>query len=233
MLKVRKNIAFLYNHLKLLSLEVVVIVAAFLLSLAMVALLINHVIFLENDGFDFKVFSWLNNYVSDNNTRLMEFVTWFGSQYFLVPSFLFMMFYFFFIKKEKWLGIRVAAVSFSSLAMMFSLKYLFKRPRPVDPLLREAAGLSFPSGHAFMSFSFFALLLYVIYKSKLNNWLKLVALTVTISAVFMVGLSRIYLRVHYATDVIAGFCMGFMWIIISLGIINIIEKQKRKLPRVQ
>ncbi len=233
MQKVRKNIDFLVNHLKLLSLEVGFIMLAFLLSLAMVVLLVNDVIFLKNDGFDFKVFKWLNNYVSDGNTRLMEFVTLFGSQFFLVPAFLIMMFYFFFIKKEKWLGIRVAAVSFSSLALMFSLKYLFKRPRPAEPLLREASGLSFPSGHAFMSFSFFALLIYIIYKSKINNWFKVVSIAATFLAVFMVGLSRIYLRVHYATDVIAGFCMGFMWIIISMGVLNYVEKQKTSLPRVQ
>lgn len=232
MLGIRKNINLLVNYLKVLGLEIALIVVAFLLALMVVVLLVNHVIFLKNDGFDFRVFRWLNKYVSDEATMVMETATWFGSQFFLVPAFLLLMFYFFFIKKDKWLGLKVAAVSFSSLAMMFSLKYIFKRPRPADPLLREAAGLSFPSGHAFMSFSFFALVIYVIYRSQLNNWLKLLWLAVVIFAVVMVGLSRIYLRVHYATDVIAGFCMGFMWISISLGMMNIVEKHKTKLPRI-
>lgn len=230
---IKKSTQRLINRLKLLTIEIGVIILAFLVSLFLVVFLVKRIFFLRKDSFDFRVFDYLHGYVSDSTTAVMEFFTWFGSHYFLVPAYLILMFYYFFVKKATWLGIKVAAVSVSSLLMMFSLKYIFRRPRPADPLLREAAGLSFPSGHAFMSFSFFALLFYIIYKAEIQVWTKVVLFFLLSIVVFMVGLSRIYLRVHYTTDVIAGFCMGFMWIIISLGVVHLLEKRKRALPAVQ
>jgi undecaprenyl-diphosphatase len=96
--------------------------------------------------------------------------------------------------------------------------------------LNEARGLSFPSGHAFMSFSFFGLLIYIIYEEMKNVWLKWSLIFLICCLILSIGLSRIYLRVHYASDVIAGLCMGFIWIVISLSIIHMLEKQKSKLP---
>jgi membrane-associated phospholipid phosphatase len=230
---IRNKAQLLVNQLKLLTIEVAAVILAFLLSLFLVVFLVERIFFLKENEFDHQVFSFLHSFVSDTATAVMQFFTWFGSQYFLIPAYITLMIYYFFIKRNKWLGIKVAAVSVSSLLMMFSLKYLFNRPRPADPLLKEAAGLSFPSGHAFMSFSFFALIFYIIHKAKIETWKKVLLFFFLGIIVAMVGLSRIYLRVHYTTDVIAGFCIGFMWIIISLGILQLLEKRKRKLPPVQ
>lgn len=230
---IKKNARFLVNHVKVLTIEIVAIIIAFLLALSLVVFLVKRIFFLKKDAFDFRVFDFLHGFVSETTTSIMQFFTWFGSQYFLIPAYIILMIYYFFIKREKWLGIKIAAVSVSSLLMMFSLKYVFKRPRPIDPLLKEAAGLSFPSGHAFMSFSFFALIFYIIHKAKIATWQKAILFFCLGIVVLMIGLSRIYLRVHYATDVIAGFCIGFMWIIIALGILQLLEKRKRKLPPVQ
>ncbi|RYY42753.1 MAG: phosphatase PAP2 family protein, partial [Chitinophagaceae bacterium] len=59
----------------------------------------------------------------------------------------------------------------------------------------------------------------------------------SLSAIFlftiiMIGMSRIYLRVHYATDVAAGFSLGMIWLVISLYGLQMIEKNKSKLPQV-
>lgn len=224
-----KNIIML-NRLKLLSLELAVILVAFVLSLLIVAFFINRIFFVKKDKFDLRVFDFFRTYVSGTATKVMECFTFLGSQYFLIPAYILLIIYFLFIKKARWLGIKIAAVSISSLIVMFSLKLFFQRPRPLSPLLKQVQGLSFPSGHAFMSFSFFGLLMYILFKELRFAWQKLAMFFLLSIVVLMIGLSRIYLRVHYASDVITGFCMGFMWIVISLAVLSAIERHKNKLP---
>lgn len=222
---------YLLNLLKLISLEVGAILLAFIFSLLVVILIVRRIILLKTEWFDERVFSFLKNQVSDNATAFMNGITILGSHYFLIPAFLILILHSFFIKKDKWLGIKIAAISITSVLLMLFLKNIFNRPRPLIPLLSEAGGLSFPSGHAFMSFSFFGLLIYIIYKEIKSAWKYLLIILIS-CIVLLIGLSRIYLRVHYASDVIAGLCMGFMWIVISLTVIHFMEKQKSNLPAV-
>ena len=222
---------YLINLLKLISIEVGAILLTFIFSLLVVILIVRRIILLKTEWFDEKVFAFLKTQVSDNATAFMNGITMLGSHYFLIPAFLILILHSFFIKKDKWLGIRIAAISITSVLLMLFLKNIFNRPRPLIPLLSEAGGLSFPSGHAFMSFSFFGLLIYIIYKEMKSDW-KYGLIILIACIVLLIGLSRIYLRVHYASDVIAGLCMGFMWIVISLTVIHFMEKQKSKLPAV-
>ena len=218
------------NLVKLISIEIGAILLAFIISLLAVVLIVKRIVLLKTDTFDEKVFAFLQGYVSDTSTTVLNTITQLGSHYFLIPGFLILLLHSYYIKRDKWLAIRIAAISISSVLLMFSLKYIFQRPRPLFPLLNEARGLSFPSGHAFISFSFFGLIIYIIYEEMKNVWLKWSLIFLISCLILCIGLSRIYLRVHYASDVIAGLCMGFMWIVISLSIIHLLEKQKSKLP---
>ena len=220
------------NKLKLLSIEVLAVLVAFILSVVIVYYLIEYIIPTAGNQFDAKVFNFVGTYTHDRNTSLMSFITLFGSHLFLVPAFLFLIFYYAFFKKDKWMGIKITSVSFSSLFLMFGLKWYFQRPRPLTPLLKEAAGLSFPSGHAFMSFSLCGILIYILYKEIKNVWVRWLTIYAMLVFTFFIGVSRVYLRVHYASDVMAGFCMGFMWVVIALTIINRLEKHKEKLPEI-
>ena len=218
------------NLVKLITMEIAAILLAFFLSLFAVVLIVKRIVLVKADWFDEKVFSFLKRYVSDTATSILNTITFLGSPYFLIPGFLAMLLHAYFIKRDKWLAIRIAAISISSVTLMLTLKFIFQRPRPLLPLLNEARGLSFPSGHAFMSFAFFGLLIYIINEEMKNAWLKWFLIFINLCMILTIGLSRIYLRVHYASDVIAGLCMGFMWIVISLSIIHWMEKQKSKLP---
>lgn len=211
----------------------IVVLLSFLAAFFAVLLIIKNIVFPDNKVFDDHAFRYLKHVVSPRNTSVMEFITIFGSHNFLVPAYLFLIFYFFFLKKDRWLGIKITAVSFSSLIVMFTLKEIFQRQRPDDPLLYHASGLSFPSGHAFMSFSFCGVILYLIYRMKQPVWIKICLMTLMLAFTFLIGLSRVYLRVHYASDVVAGFCMGFMWVVISLLVVRFMEKNKKKLPVVE
>lgn len=220
------------GRLKILGLDLSIILLSFIAAVIIMIILVRLVFFDPGNQFDTKVFSFLGNYVSGTNTSIMEFFTFLGSHRFLVPANLVLIAYAIFIQKNTWMAIKVGAIGISSLILMFSLKALFNRPRPDTPLLYEVPGLSFPSGHAFMSFTFFGLLIYLVFKA-INNRAISYCLTIILSfTIIMIGLSRIYLRVHYATDVAAGFSLGMIWLVISLYGLQMIEKNKAKLPQV-
>jgi len=136
--------------------------------------------------------------------------------------------YFLFIKKHRWYSIKIPVIALSSLALMFFLKTLFGRHRPDIPLLREAQGLSFPSGHALMSVTFYGLLIHIIWNTVKRKWLKWTLIILLILLILIIGFSRIYLRVHYPSDVMAGFATGFIWLVISIWIVKRIEKFSKR-----
>ena len=153
----------------------------------------------------------------------MLFITFLGTHLFLIPANLILIFYFLLVKKQNWFSIRVITIAISSLVLMLLLKQLFQRKRPLSPLLKAAKGLSFPSGHAIMAVTFYGLLIYILQHSITIDWLKWVATILVFVLIISIGFSRIYLRVHYASDVAAGFIIGLLWLLISLAVLKWLE----------
>jgi membrane-associated phospholipid phosphatase len=187
----------------------------------------------RHKNLDLKIFDLVRTHTNERNTRIMSVVTVLAKHQFLIPANLSLIYYFLFIRKRAWFSIRVASIALSSLGLMFLFKYLFKRKRPQPPLLRPANGLSFPSGHAIMSVTFYGLLIYIIGQTQKNKpvkWPLIISLLVLIQ---LIGFSRVYLRVHYASDVAAGYIIGLLWLLISLDLLKRIEdynKQHNMLP---
>jgi undecaprenyl-diphosphatase len=173
---------------------------------------------------DLAIFDRIHRLVGPQTNRLMLFITFLGKHQFLIPANLLLILYFLFISRQTWFSIRVTAIALSSLVLMFLLKWLFKRKRPLSPLLKAARGLSFPSGHAIMAVSFFGLVVYCILHSIVPQWLKIAFTIFLVILILLIGFSRIYLRVHYASDVIAGFIVGLVWLLISLLVIDQVEE---------
>ncbi|WP_026902446.1 phosphatase PAP2 family protein [Pedobacter glucosidilyticus] len=175
---------------------------------------------------DFYIFKLLSTYVNTTNTAIMLFFTQLGSSVVITTGNVLLTSYFLFLKKRHWFALKVPAVSLSSLALILSLKSLFNRPRPLSPLLYQELGLSFPSGHALSAVTFYGLIVYIISISSLTKQTKFIINSLLVVIIFMVGLSRIYLRVHYTSDVIAGFCAGVLWLWLAIKILNGVENFK-------
>lgn len=204
----------------ILSKELIILLVVFTISLFSFLFIAFRVFYLDKTGADEKAFAFAHNLVNDSTTSIMEFVTFFGSHYFLVPANLILCAYFLLRKKSRY-SIKISAIALSSLLIMVGLKLLFNRHRPLIPLLEPARGLSFPSGHAFMSVCFYGLLMIIIWKEERPHpVLKWVLLLLVIALLLMIGFSRIYLRVHYFTDVLAGFCIGSFWLMLSSFLID-------------
>ena len=212
----------------LLSVEVIVLLAIF--SAALVAFIeIAKMVFREKKtDFDQDAFNFLALHVSNINTHVMEFFTFLGTHTFLIPANIVLISYFLFIKKHRWFSIRVPVIALSSVALMFFLKFLFHRDRPLVPLLAEAKGYSFPSGHAMMGLTFYGLIIFLVWHNVKDVWLKWLLTVLLVLLIISIGTSRVYLRVHYASDVLAGFSVGLMWLLFSLWLLNKIEIYSRK-----
>ena len=218
----------MWAALSLLSVEMLALVLLFIAALLSFAYLIRKVIVLHQTGFDERVFAFLKNHSSERTDDIMLFFTFLGTHKFLIPANLALIAYFLFIKKNKWYSIKIPAIALSSLGLMFGLKHLFGRPRPDLPLIFKADGLSFPSGHALFSVTFYGLLIYFIYTTNLNRALKWALMLFLLVLVIIIGFTRVYLRVHYASDVIAGFSVGFMWLVFALIVLNRTERYSCK-----
>ena len=92
------------------------------------------------------------------------------------------------------------------------LKNHFQRERPDILRLQEIGGFSFPSGHSINSMVLYGLLIFIIIKEVKLVKLKYIGVFICGLMIFLVGLSRIYLGVHYPSDVLAGFAVGFSWL---------------------
>ena len=112
---------------------------------------------------------------------------------------------------------------------MFGLKEFFHRKRPDLPLIRTLDNFSFPSGHALSSFIFCSVLVYLVWKGGLYTAWKWALSVLLILFSISIGISRIVLRYHYASDVIAGFCLALAWVIFSLWLEKKLTSRKTEL----
>jgi len=217
----------------LFTVEAILAILLFIVAL-MVFLTIAKYVFLDNkQEFDRAAFDFISQYTNDATTNVMLFFTMFGNYQALVAANILLTCYFLFIRWHKWYSIKIPSVALSSVIVMSILKMLFNRSRPLMPLLEPARGLSFPSGHAMSSVTFFGLLIYYVYRKEKNPTLKVLYISLLTTLILVIGLSRVYLRVHYASDVLAGFCAGIIWLTIALWLLRKLEfYSKRNLDNI-
>jgi membrane protein DedA with SNARE-associated domain/membrane-associated phospholipid phosphatase len=101
--------------------------------------------------------------------------------------------------------------------LVFVLKTAVHRVRPhIGISLIQIGGWSFPSGHAMMSILFYGMLAYLLIRGMQSWKLKILAASAVGFVTFLIGFSRIYLQVHYLSDVLAGYAGGLFWLTISI-----------------
>lgn len=120
------------------------------------------------------------------------------------------------ISRHKKAGLLVLSSVVGATVINLVLKGIFQRDRPDFWMhLVQETGYSFPSGHAMASSALAIALLFLLWKTS-TRWY---ALVISISYILLVGLSRMYLGVHYPTDIVAGWCVSFLWVsIVALAL---------------
>src|SRR5699024_7344638 len=122
------------------------------------------------------------------------------------------------IPKEKKYGILVGINLITIFVINTILKFIFARPRPLDINLIEELGYSFPSAHAMISTAFYGFIIYLIWQTKISKrrkWISSILLSILI---VLIGITRIYLGVHYASDVFAGMLISISYLVLFTSI---------------
>lgn len=129
-----------------------------------------------------------------------------------------------FIKDKKYkilVPINILAIT----ALNILLKNIFVRPRPDILRLIEETGYSFPSGHAMASTAFYGLLIYIAHKKIENKKVRNTICVMLTILILMINISRIYVGVHYASDVLAGMCFSIAYLILITRILLMYERK--------
>jgi membrane-associated phospholipid phosphatase len=169
---------------------------------------------LEGDTarFDSTVTAAVHAYSSAPLTAVMKALTILGSSAVMTPLAILMLILCY--TKREFHALRTLAVTFGgALILEFLLKWAFHRPRPVPFFdLPAPASFSFPSGHALFSFCFFAGMAVLVSPRLERQEARLALWLVAVALILGIGMSRIYLGVHYPSDVLAGYAAGIVWV---------------------
>lgn len=180
--------------------------------------LIIYVMNNENIVLDEKGYYVISKYlINDNITPIFKIITFLASTYFFIPLSILL----FIIIKNKKIGLSIMLNLGLSALTNFIIKNIVQRPRPIGYSLVEESGYSLPSGHSMVSMAFYGYLIYLVYKYIKNKKVKLFLIVLLSILILSIGISRIYLGVHYTTDVIAGYLLGISYLIVYI----IIEKK--------
>ncbi|MFA4886423.1 MAG: phosphatase PAP2 family protein, partial [Desulfotomaculaceae bacterium] len=202
-------------------------IAAGSLLLLVFAKLVEDLLYQELGALDTVVGDFIRSFASGGVTNAAVTITQVGSAFVEISLMLFVGGYLLFRLKHTW----EAVVLFSSLVggwlLNTVLKHAFQRTRPDIQHLIEVGGYSFPSGHAMISTAFYGMLGYLLWLSLRERskpaWPVIV---LTLCLVSSIGASRVYLGVHFPSDVIAGFAAGGVWLIACIIGLHTIRKYK-------
>jgi len=189
-------------------LVIIMCIIAFLIIAAFVVK--SDSLYIDRVGYKF-----VSSFISDFKTPIVRGITNFGSAKIVIPLFAIVSIIFILFKRGKY-SLLLGSCLFFQVVLNFILKHIFRRTRPSVLRLIEQGGYSFPSGHTMASSAFYGYLMYIIYKNVKNKCLKWGSIILISLFVFLIGCSRIYLGVHYTSDVLAGFFISIAYLIIFI-----------------
>jgi membrane-associated phospholipid phosphatase len=177
--------------------------------------------------FDQNVIDTISSYSSPAMDGFMLFMTEMGSKFMLGLLLVISMIGLFVKRKDVW-GMRLYFITVAGGGLInLLLKNFFKRERPSMNRIIEADGFSFPSGHSMGSMTYYGFLGYLVLRSNRKPLSKLGLGIFLCLVILLIGISRIYLGVHYPSDVLAGFIAGSVWLVICISLLEIIYLYKQ------
>ncbi len=210
----------------LIEATVLISLAVAVLSLFLLSKLASEMMEGETIRFDLAVRSWVHQFASPGMTPAMIAISLLGYDI-LIVELVFAIAVFLYLgwrHAAGWLTVSMAG----ALVLDLALKYGFHRPRP-QPFFGEAPhSYSFPSGHALSSFCFYGVLAGLIAARTQSLVLRAAVGIAAALLVIAIGLSRIYLGMHYPSDVIAGYLAAAVWVA-TLLVLDRVRLRRRTL----
>ncbi|MEU9867919.1 phosphatase PAP2 family protein [Actinomadura sp. NPDC048021] len=174
----------------------------------------------EAGQWDAPVHAWFLGHRLGPVTVLMEAVTWLGSTAVLIPLFVVVGVYLVWSRREWGITLFVWVALAGSVVLGEVGKVLLARLRPPVPdMIVRVGGFSFPSGHSVQAMTCWTLLAVLAATAgTLRRRTRVVFAWISAAIIVLVGLSRLYLGVHWLSDVIGGFLLGAVWLLLLLTV---------------
>ena len=154
--------------------------------------------------------------ISDFATPIAKFITNFGGAIFIILLTVILIA----VIKNKKIGLSILTNLAIITILNQLLKRILQRSRPTEYRIIEESGYSFPSGHSMISMAFYGYLIYLIYKYVENKNVKWILISLLSILICLIGISRIYLGVHYTSDVLGGFLISISYLVIYISAVN-------------
>ena len=166
-------------------------------------------------------------------TAFFKAVTFTGEWYFVLGVLVLISLFFIITKTSRFnLAARLNldvfvlwATTAGGFGATFILKEIFHRSRPIGALVTETS-LSFPSAHSLISVAFYAFVFYLLARNTKCCFSKYLLISGVFIAPILLGFSRLYLGVHYLSDVLAGYAIGDVWFLIGVYGIKFINRKR-------
>lgn len=173
-------------------------------------------------GFDYSIYNYILNHRNTILNTIFKVITYAGSAYVVLPVTICCVIFIKVKKDKKLIPLNLLII----ILLNIVLKNIFARPRPDNMRLMQASGYSFPSGHAMVSTAFYGYLIYLTIKNIQNRKAKIAISTALALLIILIDFSRIYIGVHYVSDVIGGTVFSIVYLIAFVNINKLIEYEK-------
>lgn len=169
--------------------------------------------------FDITIMEYVHSNTSQLLINIMNFISYIGSDRFLIPITTMFISYTL-IKKKYYITKLLLLSTLGSYSLNYLLKQVFQRTRPLEYFLVNQGGLSFPSGHSMVTMTFYSTIAFLMTKKLQDMGKKRLIYIITFVMICLMGISRIYLGVHWPTDVIGGYLAGYIFYYLSVTLVK-------------
>ena len=168
-------------------------------------------------GIDKPIGVYFQSVMKMHSTKFPIFITNFGDKI-IILFFLFISLIFLIIIRFYKEALLIFSLMSGDFFLTGLLKFVFHRARPhyENYIIKYVDGYGFPSGHTTLAVCFYGIIIYLIARHTHNHWFKMVSITFLSLLILAVSFTRVYLCAHYLSDVIAGYCLAFFWLLISI-----------------
>ena len=172
------------------------------------------------DHIDNIIHSYILKIRSEKLTSVFKIITNFAGASFLLAISLILLI----LTKKKIYPLFILINTSSSFLVNELMKNIFIRHRPVGIGLILEKGYSYPSGQSMVSLAFYGFITYLLFKKYRNKVVRIILFLTFSIIILLIGFSRIYLGVHYLSDVIGGFLLAISYLLIYIKVINMEKK---------
>ncbi|MCM3727923.1 phosphatase PAP2 family protein [Neobacillus cucumis] len=179
--------------------------------------------------FDTIVIGAVQGMESPTLTSVMKFFTFIGSAPFVIVMSIVILFFLYKVLQHRVELILFIVTIIGSAGLNGLLKHLFHRIRPNLHRLIDVGGYSFPSGHAMNAFSVYVIITFLLWRHIPRKWGRTLLILFSFFMILAIGVSRIYLGVHYPSDIVGGYFASGFWLTAAIWTFQFYKERRNKL----